>query len=83
MTPISEYATYFVDSIVYVLIDAVAISIGIAIVLRLVVWFVPLKKWEAIRENGLALAIILSAALLVFGIISAATYLAPLPPPTP
>lgn len=63
----NDYLQYIFDDFFYSIIDAIAVAISIGVFIRLVVLISPLRGWEKVKENSIALAIIWSVVLFIFG----------------
>jgi hypothetical protein len=62
----NEYLQYFLDNLVYNMIDAVVLAVSLVIFLKIVSVFTPLKNLKKMGENPVALAVFGSVILLVF-----------------
>lgn len=71
------YLQYISDSFVYNIVDAITFGIGLIILIKIITLFTPLKNWEKIKENGLALAIIWIMILILFGAYAISGYFIP------
>ncbi|MFH1346801.1 MAG: hypothetical protein ABIH10_00945 [Spirochaetota bacterium] len=71
------YLQYILDSFVYNIVDAITFGIGLIILIKIITLFTPLKNWEKIKENGLALAIIWIVILILFGAYTISGYFIP------
>jgi len=71
------YLQYILDGFVYNIVDAITFGIGLIILIKIITLFTPLKNWEKIKENGLALAIIWITILILFGAYTISGYFIP------
>jgi len=72
-----EYLQYILDSFVYNIIDAIAFGVGLGILIKIVSLLTPLKGWEKIKENSMALVIIWAIVLVLFGVYTISGYFVP------
>ena len=63
--------TLLVNTLIYNLINAVAISIALIVLLRAVTHFVPIVDWDHFKRSTIGSTIILSLIVLTFIIFSA------------
>lgn len=62
-----EYLQYILDDFFYTIMDAIALGIALGIFIKIIHWITPLKSWEKIKENTIALTIIWAVILIIFG----------------
>jgi len=62
-----EYLQYILDDLFYTIMDAIALAIALGIFIKIIRWITPLKGWEKIKENTIALTIIWALLLVMFG----------------
>lgn len=55
----------------WALVGAVVMAIALGVLLKTFDWFTPLNEWEEIRKGNIAVAILLSAAILATAIVVA------------
>ena len=72
-----EYLQYFLNSFIYTVIDAIALGLGIAIIIRIITWLTSLNGLEKIRENNIATAIIWGIILIILGVFTISGYFIP------
>lgn len=57
----------------WAVVGAIAMAIGLAVLLKIFSWLTPINEWEEIKKGNIAMAIILAAvvlgAALVIGLI--------------
>jgi heme/copper-type cytochrome/quinol oxidase subunit 2 len=70
----NQYLQYILDSFVYNIIDAIAFGLGLGILIKIISLMTPLKGWEKIKENSLALVIIWTIILILFGVYAISGY---------
>ena len=58
------------NTVIYNLIDAVAISIALIVLIRGVIHFVPIVDWDHIKKSPVASSIFLTAVILTFVVFS-------------
>lgn len=63
----SNYLQYLFDDFFYSIVDAIAMAVSIGIFIKILVLISPLRCWEKIKENSIALAIIWAVVLSIFG----------------
>ena len=73
----NEYLQYILDSFIYNITDAIAFGIGIGILIKVISLITPLKGWEKIKENSLALVIIWITILILFAAYAISGYFVP------
>lgn len=73
----AEYLQYILDSFIYNIIDAIAFGVGLGILIKIVSLLTPLKGWEKIKENSMALVIIWAIVLVLFGVYTISGYFVP------
>lgn len=73
----NEYLQYILDGFFYNIIDALVFSISLGIFVKIITLIIPLKGWEKIKENPVALVIIWSIILLIFGAFIISGYFIP------
>ncbi len=72
----NEYLQYFLDDLIYTILDALVLGLGIAILFRIIMWLTPLKL-EKVKENNIAVIIIWGIILVVFGVFTISGYFIP------
>lgn len=80
MPDLNSYFLYFLDSLVFTIIDALTVAIGVVILVWVVSLAIPSLRKFNFRDNQMAVAVFLSVVLLVFAIISASGILASFSP---
>jgi len=73
----NEYSQYLLDGIFYNLVDAVVFGISLGIFIKIIDWMIPLKGWGKIKENAVALLVIWSIILIIFGAFIISGYFIP------
>jgi len=73
----SEYLQYVLDGFFYNIIDAIVLAVSLGIFIRIIAWIIPLKSWEKIKENSIALVIIWAIILIIFGVFIISGYFIP------
>lgn len=73
----AEYLQYILDSFIYNIIDAIAFGVGLGILIKIISLLTPLKGWEKIKENSMALVIIWAIVLVLFGVYTISGYFVP------
>jgi len=73
----NEYLQYILDGFFYNIVDAVVFGISLGIFVKIITLIIPLKGWEKIKENPIALVIIWSIILLIFGAFIISGYFIP------
>lgn len=73
----NEYLQYIFDGFFYNIVDAIVFGIALGIFMKIITQIVPLKGWEKIKENAVALAIIWSIMLIIFGAFIISGYFIP------
>lgn len=72
----NEYLQYLLDDFFYTIFDAIALGLGIAILIRMISWLTPLKL-EKVKENNSAVVIIWGIILIVFAVFTISGYFIP------
>lgn len=54
---------------------AISMAISLAILLKIFSWLTPIDEWKEIREKNYAVAIIIAAVIIAFGIVVAVAIL--------
>ena len=62
-----EYLQYILDDLFYTIMDAIALGIALGVLIKIISWISPLKSWEKIKDNAIALVIIWAVILVIFG----------------
>ena len=73
----NEYLQYLLDGFFYNIVDAIVFGIALGIFVKIIAWIIPLKGWEKIKENPVALVIIWSIILIIFGAFIISGYFIP------
>ena len=73
----NEYLQYIIDGFFCNIVDAVVFGIALDIFVKIIAWINPLKGWEKIKENPVALVIIWSIILIIFGAFIISGYFIP------
>ena len=73
----NEYLQYILDGFFYNIVDAVVFGIALDIFVKIIAWIIPLKGWEKIKENTVALVILWSIILIIFGAFIISGYFIP------
>jgi len=73
----NEYLQYVLDGFFYNIIDAIVLAVSLGIFIRIIAWIIPLKNWEKIKENSIALVIIWAIILITFGVFIISGYFIP------
>jgi hypothetical protein len=73
----NEYLQYILDSFIYNIIDAITFAVALGILMKVITWIIPLKDWEKIKENAVALTIIWAIILILFGAFIISGYFIP------
>ena len=60
------YLQYFLDNLIYNIIDAIVLGISLVIFVRIVSFFTQLKSFKKVQEHPVALAILWGIILVVF-----------------
>jgi len=74
---VNEYLQYILDGFFYNIVDAIVFGIALGIFVKIITWIIPLKGWEKIKENSVALVIIWSIILIIFGAFIISGYFIP------
>jgi len=74
---VNEYLQYILDGFFYNIVDAVVFGIALDIFVKIIAWIIPLKGWEKIKENTVALVILWSIILIIFGAFIISGYFIP------
>lgn len=72
-----EYLQYILDDFFYNLVDAVALGISLAVLIKIISLVTPLKNWTKIQESSIATAIIWAVILIIFGAFVISGYFVP------
>jgi len=73
----NEYLQYVLDGFFYNIIDAIVLAFSLGIFIRIIAWISPLKSWEKIKENSIALVIIWAIILIIFRVFIISGYFVP------
>ena len=73
----NEYLQYILDGFFYNIVDAVVFGVSLGIFVKIIALIIPLKGWEKIKENAIALVIIWSIILIIFGAFIISGYFIP------
>jgi len=73
----NEYLQYILDGFFYNIVDAIVFGISLGIFVKIITLIIPLKGWEKIKENPVALVIIWSIILIIFGAFIISGYFIP------
>jgi hypothetical protein len=73
----NEYLQYLLDGFFYNIVDAVVFGISLGIFIKIIARIIPLKGWEKIKENAVALVIIWSIIMIIFGAFIISGYFIP------
>jgi uncharacterized membrane protein YjfL (UPF0719 family) len=73
----NEYLQYVLDGFFYNIVDAIVLAVSLGIFIRIIAWIIPLKSWEKIKENSIALVIIWAIILIIFGVFIISGYFIP------
>lgn len=52
----------------WALTGAISMAISLGIALKIFMWITPIDEWKEIEKGNMAMAIIITAVILVFGI---------------
>lgn len=63
----NEYLQYILEGFFYNIVDAIVFGISLVIFVKIIAYIIPFKSWEKIKENPIAIAIIWSIILIIFG----------------
>lgn len=72
-----EYLQYILDDLFYTIMDAIALGIALGVLIKIISWISPLKSWEKIKDNAIALVIIWAVILVIFGAFVVAGFFIP------
>jgi len=73
----SEYLQYIVDSFFYNIVDSIILAISLGLLIKIISWITPLKSLEKIKENSIALVIIWTVIIILFGAFIISGYFIP------
>ena len=73
----NEYLQYILDDFFYTIVDTIVLAVSLGIFIKLIALTTPLKSWDKIKDNSVALSIVWMIILFIFGAFIVAGFFLP------